>query len=333
MVVECVSSGLARLVNAKMALLVATIAFMAILTSCGTQPAGSGPTKPASSSHNGKIAYTGVDSREGLLEIFVVKADGTGVRRLATKPTQDGDPAWSPDGKRLAFQAVSPQSTNINFPSDIYSMNADGSRLKRITKAPTEAHTPSWSPDGTKLAYIQFKKKARLGTRTGDLYTIRADGTDPRQLTDEGVDQYPAFSPDGKTIAFDRPTEGSEAIYTVNSDGSGLDKRTDPPKGFSDDGPSWSSEGTKIAFTRWHGDRPDVFMMNADGTHARKLTAKTEGAHSPAFSPDGKKVVFVGEEGGSDKLCVMNEDGTNARRLTKTRADIYEESPDWQPLP
>jgi Tol biopolymer transport system component len=333
MVGECVFFGLVRLVDAKMALLVASIAFLAMLTSCGTQPAGSGPTKPASSNHNGKIAFTGVDSREGRLEIFVVKADGTGVRRLATKPTQDGDPAWSPDGKRLAFQAVSPQSSNIDFPSDIYIMNAEGSGLKRVTKAPTEARTPSWSPDGTKLTYIQFKKKARLGTRTGDLYTIRADGTDPRQLTDEGVDQYPAFSPDGKTIAFDRLTKGSEAIYTVNSDGNGLDKRTDPPKGFWDEGPYWSPEGTKITFTRWHGDRPDVFMMNADGTHVRKLTAKTEGAHSPAFSPDGKKVVFVGEEGASDKLYVMDEDGTNARRLTKTQADIYEESPDWQPLP
>jgi Tol biopolymer transport system component len=333
MVGECVFFGLVRLVDAKMALLVASIAFLAMLTSCGTQPAGSGPTKPASSNHNGKIAFTGVDSREGRLEIFVVKADGTGVRRLATKPTQDGDPAWSSDGKRLAFQAVSPQSSNIDFPSDIYIMNADGSGIKRLTKVPTEARTPSWSPDGTKLAYIQFKKKARLGTRTGDIYTIRADGTDPRQLTDEGVDQYPAFSPDGKTIAFDRLTKGSEAIYTVNSDGNGLDKRTDPPKGFWDEGPCWSPEGTKIAFTRWHGDRPEVFMMNADGTHVRKLTAKTEGAHSPAFSPDGKKVVFVGEEGASDKLYVMDEDGTNARRLTKTQADIYEESPDWQPLP
>lgn len=333
MVVECVFIGLARLVNAKMALLVTSSAFLAMLTSCGTQPAGSGPTKPASSSHNGKIAFTGVDTREGHLEIFVVKADGTGVRNLATKPTQDGSPAWSPDGKRLAFQAVSPQSSNIDFPSDIYIMNADGSGLKRITKEPTQARMPSWSPDGTKIAYIQGKKKAKLGTRTGDIYTIRADGTNPRQITDEGVDQNPTFSPDGKTIAFDRLTKAGEGIYTVNSDGSGLEKRTDPPKGFWDAEPSWSPEGTKIAFTRWKdGRRPDVFMMNADGTHIRKLTAKT-GGFSPAFSPDGKKVVFVGEEGGSDKLYVMNEDGTNARRLTKTQADIWEESPDWQPLP
>jgi TolB protein len=123
----------------------------------------------------------------------------------------------------------------------------------------------------------------------------------------------------------------------VNSDGGGLKRLTDPPKGFSDAEPSWSSEGTKIAFTRWHGARPDVFMMNADGTHIRKLTAKTgsgiEGDLSPAFSPDGKKVVFVGSEGGNDKLYVMNEDGTNVRRLTKTRDALWEASPDWQPLP
>jgi TolB protein len=175
-----------------------------------------------------------------------------------------------------------------------------------------------------------------LGPGTGDIYTIRVDGTDLRQLTDNGLDEYPAWSPDGQTIAFDRLTETSGEIYTVNAEGGELRKLTDPPESFWDSEPSWSPDGTKIAFARTSGkrpNRPDVFTMHADGTHIRKLTGKTEGAYSPDFSPDGKRIVFIGWEGGN-KLAVMNADGTSVRRLTPDLKGIVDESaPDWQPLP
>jgi len=314
-------------------LLVASIAFAVVLASCAAQNSGTGATKPASSSHNGKIAFARTDNR-GQSHIFVMEPDGTGVRKLATKPALDNFPAWSADGKRLAFEASEgPNDLNI----DLYVMNADGSGLERITKGSTLDRMPSWSPDGKRIAFLRGRWKPFAKENTGGIYTIRADGTDLRQLTDNPRDEYPAWSPDGKTIAFDRLTKESGGIYTVDSDGGGPRRLTDPPEGFWDGEPSWSPDGTRLAFTRTSGkrpNRPDVFTMNAeDGTHLRKLTAKTKGAYSPDFSPDGKRIVFVGWEGGN-KLAVMDADGTNVRRLTPDSKGIVDElGPDWQPLP
>ena len=342
--------GLTRFVSTKLALLMASIALLVILASCGTQPAGTEATKPASFTHNGKIASARDDNRVGDYEMFVMKADGTGARKLATKPAQDNNPAWSPDGRRLAFQAET-QGRNTDRTIDIYVMNADGSGLRRITREPTYDTTPSWSPNGTRLAFSSVdlldvaatlssasatasSKGNQDSSNQSGIYTMRADGTGLRQLTHEPEDEYPDWSPDGKSIAFGRPAKGHGGIYTVNSDGGQLKRLTTPPKGLSDHEPCWSPDGKRIAFSRGtDGGSPDVFMMSADGTHVRNLATKTGGAVSPAFSPDGKKIVFVGWEGGVDKLYVMNANGTNARRLTKTQRAIYEDAPDWQPLP
>jgi TolB protein len=334
-------SRVKRLATAKIILLVASLALVVMLASCDAQKAGTGSTKPASTGHNGKIAFAKLDNQVGEFDIFVMEPDGSGVRKLATKPVGDNFPAWSSNRKRLAFEASQDPS---GFNIDLYVMNADGSRLKRITKEPTPPdrydsmhdRMPSWSPDGTRIAFLRGRWKPFAEENIGGIYTIRADGTDLRQVTDDARDEYPAWSSDGQTIAFDRLAKANGGIYTVNADGGGLRQLTDPPEGFWDSEPSWSPDGTKIAFTRASGGRPgrvDVFTMNAEGTHLRKLTGKTEGAYSPDFSPDGKRIVFIGWEGGN-KLAVMNADGTNVRRLTPDSKGIVDEfAPDWQPLP
>src|SRR5215213_2915255 len=195
-----------RLATGKVILLVASLALVVMLASCAAQKGGTGRTKPASFSHNGKIAFARLDNQVGEFDIFVMEPDGSGVRKLATKPVQDNFPDWSPNGKRLAFEA----SEGLDdFNIDLYIMNADGSGVKRITKEPTLDRMPSFSPDGMRIAFLRGRWKPFAEENTGGIYTIRADGTDLRQLTDNARDEYPAWSPDGKTIAFNRLTKTS----------------------------------------------------------------------------------------------------------------------------
>ena len=349
MIIKRIFFGVRWLVNAKMALLVLAIALVVMLASCGAQKSERGSSKSNPSSHNGKIAFVGSGG------LSMVNPDGSGLSKLATKPVEDYFPAWSPDGKRIAFEAANPPSgveaayplsmdpTAPAYSLDLYLVNADGSRLKHITTDPKthdfnkvmDDRMPSWSPDGTRVAFARLRMEWMRGSRGKDesgIYTIGVDGTGLRQLTDNRGDEYPAFSPDGKKIAFDRLTKATRGIYTVNTEGGGLKRLSDSPKGLWDTAPSWSADGTKIVFDRVDfGSTYDVFLMNSEGTHLRKLTGKTGDAFSPDFSPDGKRIVYVGRKRGSGaNLYAMNADGTNIRKLAQTHGG-YE--PDWQPLP
>jgi hypothetical protein len=133
--------------------------------------------------------------------IYVVNADGSGRTRL-TSCGEDTDPAWSPDGTRIAFVR-----SHV-----LYVMNADGSGQRRLIPGAGH-HDPAWSPDGGKLAFSD----------SGDIYVVNADGTGQTRLTtDPSWDRSPAWSPDGSKLAFtsDRGDDRWQ-IYVMNADGSG----------------------------------------------------------------------------------------------------------------
>jgi TolB protein len=131
----------------------------------------------------------GGDVRPPNDELYVMNADGRGVRRLTTNPGQDLFPVWSPDGKKIAFMS-DPDGDRI---AEIYVMNADGSAVRRLTHGATDndyfGPAATWSPDGTRIAF-----DSNRGDRF-EIYVINADGSRQQRLTENSDDGLPAWQP------------------------------------------------------------------------------------------------------------------------------------------
>jgi TolB protein len=170
---------------------------------------------PVFSPDGTRIAF--MSTRDGQGEIYVMNADGSGLRRLTNHPADDATPTWSPTGTQIAFT-----SARSGRP-EIYVMNAaDGSDVRLISVGETEADRPTWSP-------APYNEIAFTG-RTGSWFDVKiydvASGT-IRTLTDgRGSNESPAFSPTGRHIAFTSTRAGLSHIFTIGRDGRGLKQVT-----------------------------------------------------------------------------------------------------------
>ena len=224
------------------------------------------------------------------------------------------EPAWSPDGGRLAFVRN----------GTVYIARPDGTGATAVGTG----DAPAWSADGGRLVVSRSDGKARPGSSDGirQLYALGlADGSSV-QLTDLDVDAtLPAWSPDGATIAFATPT----AVETIPA-GGGTPAPLSVPGVTVKGSPSWSPDGRSLAFIDAAGQ---VWTSASDGSGARQITStlSTSAGLRPAWSPDGRSIAFTS---GAD-LCVTDLAGSVHRvtRTQKTAAPVLASVADWQPAP
>jgi TolB protein len=282
------------------------------------------PTPTPTPEFTGKLVFQVCNG----CDIYVINADGSGLRRL----TDGMDPAWSPDGKRVAF-------ARWRDPRGIYVIDEDGSNETRIFSW-SEAKAPAWSPDGSRIVFTRHSG----GGREKDteiffgwvlpahpwwkLGLVRVEDGYFSELLCYDHSFSPTWSPDGKVIAYD----SDFGLHLTSEDGSIGGQFYDRSlyalsTDVRDTSPAWSPDGTRIAFMFNQHDHWEIYVMNADGANRVRLTKEEPFAGrppnnvSPAWSPDSRHIAFFTDRNGKWELYVMNADGSDQRPMFETALD------------
>jgi Tol biopolymer transport system component len=265
--------------------------------------AASGATPPG---RNGLIVFS--VQRGGDYDLLAVPPKGGTLVQLTRNDVDDGQPAWSPDGRSIAFVRA----------TSIWITRADGSRARKLAAGVA----PAWSPSGRRIAF----------TRNGRLAVMNTDGSGFRTLVAKGssFNQSPSWSPNGRQIVFVRDSD----LWVVSSAGAGLRQLTATELDEAD--PDWAPGGSRIVFTRHHPcggscDVPGLVTIRPDGTNEVEITDYGE-LVQPSWSPDGTMIVATG--GGRAGLTILNASG-ELLRVIAGKADVSEQGvfdPAWQPI-
>ena len=212
---------------------------------------------------------------------FRVRDATTGRPRITDVPraadgTQSSQPAWYPDMSRLLYRRTNAPMTTTR--SDIWTMNLDGSDRRPLVVAPEDQWYPSFSPDMRK---VLFATTAPPGGRRIEVMDV-ASGVISTLFDHSAAsfDSAPAWSPDGRQVAFESNLDGDSEIFVMDADGTNVRQLTHNT--LWDEGPAWAPDGTKLAFSSGADDTHlDIFTMNLDGTDVRQLTTYPGRDESP----------------------------------------------------
>lgn len=265
-----------------------------------------------------RIAY--VTRAAGRYTLRIADADGEGGQVALSSPDPIISPAWSPDGRELAYVSFESQKAVV-WVQDV----ASGQR-RQIANFRGSNSAPAWSPDGRQLAVTLSRDGG------SQLYLIGRDGGTPRRLTQSGaIDTEATWAPDGKSLLFVSDRGGGPQIYRIGANGGDAQRITFA--GAYNISPALSPDGKTMAYvSRLGGGTFRLHTMDlgsGSGGTPVSLT-DTNDDESPSFAPNGKLIIYASRAQGRDVLMTTTLDGRIKARLLATGADVRE--PVWGPF-
>jgi TolB protein len=262
---------------------------------------------------NSRIAF--VSTTSGNKEIYFCDFDGSKPVQYTYNRHISLNPAWSWDGKWIAYTSY------VNDKTGIYIINLETNKKNSIEQKGLNI-TPAWFPG-------QFLLAATLSF-SGDqeIYLLTGKGKIIKRITYKwGSDFSPTWSPEGKKMAFVSTRAGTPQIYIKDMISRRVERITF--QGKNNTQPSWSPRGDKIAYTSIEAGRSDIFVIGLNGQDPIRLTQDSGDNEAPSWSPDGSLIAFSSTRDGPARIYVMTAYGTDQRRLLTLPGK--QTNPKWSP--
>ena len=247
--------------------------------------------------------------------LWVTDADGEGGQSALASPEPIISPAWSPDGRELAYVSFETRKAVV------YVQEVATGKRRSVAAFKGSNSAPAWSPDGRQLALTLSREGG------SQLFLMDRDGSGLKRFTQSSaIDTEAAWSPDGKQVYFVSDRGGGPQVYRQPVAGGNAERLTF--NGSYNISPSPSPDGRLLAYITRDGGAFRLQVMDLADGKSRPLT-ETRDDESPSFSPNSRLIIYATRDGGRDVLMTTTADGRIKARLMSTLADVRE--PCWGP--